>query len=352
MRERIENSSSFIGVKERKALNAVLKSNFLAEGPQTEKFEREFAEYIGCRFAIAVSSGTTALHCALIALGVGVGDEVLAPNYTCRSILNAVQYANAKPVLCDVDKRTFNILPQEACKKKTSRTKAVIIAHMFGCPASVKEFRKIGVPIIEDCAQSIGAEYNGKLAGSFADMAIFSFEGTKTITTGEGGMVTTNSARLKKRFDAIKEPYGKDFMPKYTYRMSDLQAAVGCVQIKRLPEFIRRREQIARQYMNAFGNDERVQLPFIPKGARHTFHRFILTLKEPNLDQCLRKCQKKGVMVKRAIKPYVLNQYLNISDRAFPNTQYIMKHCASVPIYPALKNQDVKKVIDALKGAL
>ncbi len=352
MQKNIEHSSVLVDYAERNALVKVLKSAYLAQGKQVELFEKDVAKFIGCKYAMASSSGTAALHLALLALELKEGEEIIIPNYVCRSVLNAVQYVRAVPVLCDVDKRTFNITIDSIKRKITGKTKAIIVAHMFGIPAALSEIKKFGIPIIEDCAQSIGAEYKGKKVGSIGDVSIFSFEGTKMITTGEGGMVLTNSKRIFARLKAFKEPYSKLVMPKYTYRLSDIQAAVGCVQIKRLPGFIRRREQIAGQYMQAFSNDERVHLPFIPKGVRHSFHRFILTLKEGNLDNCLRLCQEQGVMVKRAIKPYVLNQYLNVPDKFFPNTQYIMQHCASVPIYPALKNRDVKKVIDVLKGAL
>ncbi|MFH2136981.1 MAG: DegT/DnrJ/EryC1/StrS family aminotransferase [Candidatus Omnitrophota bacterium] len=350
-KNRIEHSFPCIGKAEQSGILAVIKSSFLAEGAQVECFEKEMCRYIGCDYAIAASTGTSALHLALLALEVGKGDEVILPNYVCRSVLNAVQYCQATPVLCDVQTKTYNISLDEVKEKVNGRTKAIIVAHMFGCPVPVDKLRIKGIPIIEDCAQSIGAQYKGKKVGSLGDIAVFSFEGTKTITTGEGGMVATSSKKLCKKLKSLKEPYANDCMPKYTYRMSSLQAAVGRIQLKRLPGFIKKRRQIARQYAKAFALDG-VELPVAPQDMMPTFHRFMLDVREINIDCFLPACWKKKVMVKRPIKPYLLNQYLGISSKLFPNSEYIMKHCVSVPIYPSLKKNEVTRIIKVVCGEL
>ncbi|MFH2145762.1 MAG: DegT/DnrJ/EryC1/StrS aminotransferase family protein [Candidatus Omnitrophota bacterium] len=351
MVKKIEHSFSCVGREEREALDLVIRRNFLAQGSETVNFELDMAKYIGCRYAMATCTGTTALHLALLACGINKGDEVIIPNYVCRAVLNTVQYCQAQPVLCDVDKRTFNILEEDIKLKISRRTGAIIITHMFGCPTPINKFKKFDIPIIEDCAQSIGAEYKGKRVGSGGDISIFSFEGTKTITTGEGGMVLTNSARLYERLLQLKEPHKKSHTPKYTYRMSDLQAAVGRVQLKKLPGFIRKRERIARQYMRELCCAD-IGLPFVPKHTKHAFYRFMITLKQGNLENFLKNCQKKGVLVKRPISLPTLNQYLGISNKRFPNTDYIINHCVSVPIYPALLNKNMQKVIKVIKDEL
>ncbi|MFH1460430.1 MAG: DegT/DnrJ/EryC1/StrS aminotransferase family protein [Candidatus Omnitrophota bacterium] len=352
MLKTIQHSFPLIGNAEKNALNKVLNTSFLAQGREVEKFEKGVSEYVGCFHAQAVNSGTAALHLALLALDIKAGDEVIIPNYVCRSVLNAVQYARARPVLCDVDKRTFNILPAALKSKINKRAKAVIVAHMFGFPAQMDELKKIRIPIIEDCAQSIGADFKGKLVGSFGDLSIFSFEGTKTITTGEGGMILTNSQKLSNKITRFKEPYEKDQMPKYTFRMSDLQAAIGRVQLKKLPGFIFRRRKIAQIYRKAFKN-LKVDLPFENDNMIHSYHRFIISLKKKNqINKVINYCQKKRVMVKRPIKHYALNQYLGISNKLFPNTDFIMKHCISIPIYPALSEAEIMRIIKVVKDGV
>jgi len=346
----ITHSLPNIDSQEEKSLLKLLKTGFLSEGSEVAAFEKEMADYIGIKFAMAVSSGTAALHCALLALRIGAGDEVIIPNYVCRSVLNAVQYVQARPVLCDVDRRTFNMTADCVQEKVTRRTKAIIVAHMFGCPAALAKMKKIGIPLIEDCAQSIGAEYEGKRIGSTGDIAIFSFEGTKPMTTGEGGMIVTASGRLYKKLMRLKEPYKNDQSPKYTYRMSSLQAAVGRVQLRKLSKFISRRQKIAKQYLRAFQNIG-FGLPFIPVNSKHIFYRFMITLRDKEPEDFMRLCRAKGVLVKRPVKPYVLNQYLGCSFRLFPNTKFIMEHCVSVPIYPSLSNNQVRYVIGTVKNS-
>ncbi|MCP4649220.1 MAG: DegT/DnrJ/EryC1/StrS family aminotransferase [PVC group bacterium] len=353
MNRKIEHSFPLMGGEEKKVLSRIIDSSFVAQGVQTRLFEKEFAECFGIKYAIAVNSGTSALHLALLALNVGKSDEVIIPNYVCRSVLNAVQYCGAKPVLCDVDRDTYNISPEEIKRKITSKTKAIIVAHMFGMPVAIDEISRISkeIPVIEDCAQSIGARYKGRFVGNFGQVAVFSFEGTKTITTGEGGMIVTNSYKLYGKLMRLKGLEPKEQTPVYTYRMSDLQAAVGRVQLKRLPGFIKKRRIIAGKYVKAFKRPG-INFPIFSEKVLNTFHRFILTMETVNIDHFIRASQKKGVMVKRAIKPFGLNKYLGISDKSFPNTKFIMGNCISIPIYPALKQNDIKKVIDVVSCQL
>src|SRR3989338_11463137 len=183
----IEHSKPTIGKEEQKSIVDVIKTNYLAEGKTVKEFEKELSNYIGTSGGIATSTGTLALHLALMSLDVKENDEIIAPSYVCRSVLNAILYCGAKPVLCDVDKEDYNISFEDAKRKLTKRTKAIIVSHMFGCPAEIDKFRRLGIYIIEDCAHSIGAKYKGRKVGSWGDLAIFSFEGTKYIVTGEGG---------------------------------------------------------------------------------------------------------------------------------------------------------------------
>lgn len=346
----IEHSRPTIGKEEKRAVIGVLKTKCLAEGKVVKKFEEELSNYIGGKGGIATSTGTLALHLALMSLGTERGDEIIAPSYVCRSVLNAILYSGAKPVLCDVNKEDYNISFDEAQKNINRRTKAIIIPHMFGCPVEVDRFKDLGTYIVEDCAHSIGAEIKGKRVGSFGDLSIFSFEGTKYIVTGEGGMVLVNSKFLLNKLKGLKEPDSLDFDVKYTYRMTNLQAAVGKVQLTKLDSFIKRRRDIARIYTETFSSFN-IDLPKEPPEGLHTFHRYMIKIRG-NINDFMKRCYKKGVKVKQPLKPYPLHRYLRLSNKGFPNTEYIMKSAVSIPIYPSLTNKEIKLIICVLSEEL
>ncbi len=298
----IEHSKSSLGKGEEKAVLRVIKSNFLAEGEEVRKFEGEVSDFIGCKGGVAVSSGTLALHMALLALKVGPDDEVIIPSYSCRSILNSIFYCGATPKLCDVNRSDYNISFNDAKNKITRRTKAIIVPHMFGCPAEINRFKELSVNIIEDCAHSIGAEYRGKKLGAWGDLSVFSFEGTKYIVTGEGGMVTANSDLLLDRLRKLKEPDSFDFKAKYTYRMTNLQAAIGREQLSRLNYFIKKRRKIAKIYSKAFSKLD-IDLPQELINGRHIYHRYMIMIKK-DINLFMRQCYKKGIKVKQPRKPH------------------------------------------------
>ena len=345
----IEHSMPTIGRDEQKAVAAVLRTKFLAEGRFAGAFEDAVAEYTGCRGTVATSTGTLALHLALLALGVGRGAEVLLPSYVCRSLLNAVAYCGAVPVVCDVNEHDFNLSFSQAKKKLTRKTKAIIVAHMFGCPAEIDRFKALGVPVIEDCAHAIGAKYKGRMLGSWGDLAVFSFQGTKYIVAGEGGMVAANAPLLLKRLKQLKEPDGQDLSVKYTYRMTDLQAAIGMAQLAQLKTFIRKRAAIARDYREAFSGLN-IDLPWSALAGEHIFHRFMIRVKGDSAS-FMRRCLARGVKVKQPVKPLALHQYLGLSSKAFPVTEMIMRSALSVPIYPSLNKDQVRRIIAAVSYA-
>jgi perosamine synthetase len=345
----IEHSRPTIGVKERSAVMRVVRSNFIAEGIEVRRFEEDLARYVGARGAVATSTGTLALHLALAALGIGRGDEVLVPSYVCRSVLNALAYAGATPRLCDVNEDDHNISFFEAQRKRTRRTRAVIVAHMFGCPAVVDRFKELGLFVIEDCAHAIGAEHKGRPVGSFGDLAVFSFEGTKYIVAGQGGMVTANSAMLLNKLRRLKEPDAIEPGIKYTYRMTDLQAAVGRVQLSRLKEFIGKRTAIAEAYTKAFSGTG-LTLPQHPSDGKHIFQRYMVRLKGPGAG-FMKRCTDLGVKVKQPVKPWPLHRYLGLSGKDFPHTEKIMRSGASIPIYPSLSDRDVARVVRVVRDA-
>ncbi|MCX5700974.1 MAG: DegT/DnrJ/EryC1/StrS aminotransferase family protein [Candidatus Omnitrophica bacterium] len=346
----IEHSKPTIGKEELEAIENVIKSNYLSEGQCVKRFEEETADYIGSMGAVATCTGTLALHLALLSLGVSKNDEVVLPSYVCRSALNGVLYSGARPVLCDVNIEDFNISFNEALKVISKKTKAIIIPHMFGCPAEIDKFKNLGIYIIEDCAHSIGAEYQGRKVGNWGDLSIFSFEGTKYIVTGEGGMVLANSAPLLKRLRKLKEPDSLDYGVKYTYRMTDLQAAIGRIQLSKIDRFIKARRKIANIYNDNFANLD-VVLPLEKPDSLHVFHRYMIKIKN-DIDTFMEKCCKKMVKIKQPVKPYPLHRYLNLSGKRFPNTEYIMKRAVSVPIYPLLTEKDLKYITETVKKEL
>ena len=346
----IEHSKPTIGKEEKQSLINVLKTGFLAEGDVVRKFEQELSEHIGSNGAVATSTGTLALHLALVTLGVGKGSEVIVPSYVCRSLLNALAYSGARPVVCDVNKKDYNISFAHARKKISRRTKAVIVPHMFGCPAEVDKFKSLGIFVIEDCAHSIGAQYKDKNLGSWGDLAVFSFEGTKYIVAGEGGMVAANSPALLKKMRELKDLDSLGYKTKYTYRMTNLQAAVGREQLLKLGSFIKKRQTIATAYSSAFSGLN-LDLPSDTYAGRHIFHRYMVGMQQ-DITAFMKRCYRKGVKVKQPVKPLPLHRYLGLSDSDFPNTVHIMRSVVSIPIYPSLTSKQLEYIIRVVKGAI
>lgn len=346
----IEHSRPTLGQEEKKAVLKTLTSNYIAEGPEVHCFEDEVAAYIGSSGAVATSTGTLALHLALLGLDIKPGGEIIIPSYTCRSVLNAILYCRAKPVLCDVDLDTYNLSVTDTKKKINARTQAIIVPHMFGYPAPVEQFKELGVPIIEDCAHALGTEYQGRKAGQWGDLALLSFEGTKYIVTGEGGMVLANSPRLLNRLRKLKERDSRDFLAKYTYRMTDLQAAVGRVQLRKLENFIKKRRAIAKVYDETFASVTE-KYPADCVNGRHIYQRYMIQVRG-NIRDLMKQCLQKGIKVKQPVKPYPLHRYLRLSSRLFPNTERIMRSAVSVPIYPSLTKKEILHITQTLPPLL
>ncbi len=346
----IEHSMPTIGLAEEKAVINVIRSKYLAEGDVVAKFENELSRYIGCFGGVATGTGTQALHLALLSLGVSRGDEVVIPSYVCRAVLNAVLYTGAKPILCDVNSKDYNMSFSEVKNKISHRTKAIIVTHMYGCPAEVDKFKEYGIPIIEDCAHSVGAEYEGRRVGGLGDLSIFSFEGTKYLVAGEGGMVLARNKYLFNKLQGLKEPDSLNNTVKYTYRMTNLQAAIARVQLSRIGEFIKRRIEIAKMYENSFARYA-FESPGKYQGKSHIFHRYMIKIKG-NIHSFMKESYKKGIKVKQPVKPLPLYRYLKLSPKGFPNTEYIMKSAVSIPIYPTLTDRQIGYIIKIMKELL
>ncbi|MEK7448188.1 MAG: DegT/DnrJ/EryC1/StrS family aminotransferase [Planctomycetota bacterium] len=343
----IPHSKPTIGPQEIEAVGSALRSNYLAQGQLVLSFEKNFAGFIGMKYALATNSGTSALHLALLSLGVSKKSEVILPSYTCSAVLNAVNYAGARPVVVDINETDGNINPRAVQKKLSRRTRAIIVPHLAGWPARINEFQFRNIPVIEDCAQSLGALYKNKPVGAFGAISIFSFYATKMMTTGYGGMLLTDSPNLFKRALDLREfDNRRHYTTRFNYQMSNFQAALGAVQLARLPRFIRRRREIAHLY-----NISGIFSALIPSAqTRPVFHRYILRIsKNPN--GFIKKMAEKGIEVKRPVfRP--LHHYLKLNQKDFPVTEEIYRTFISLPIYPALTNRAVKYIAGSTREIL
>jgi perosamine synthetase len=346
----IAHSRPHVGQEEIAAVRRVIASRQLAQGPWVKRLEQQLSQTAGHRYGAAVSSGTAALYCALRGLGIGPGSSVIVPSYVCTALLNAVLMAGAKPLLVDVDPETGNLTASYVKKRMVRNTRAVIVPHMFGYPADAAAIENLGVPVIEDCAQCLGARINDREVGSLSTVSIFSFYATKLIAAGEGGMVATSDHRLRDRIIALRE-YDKRgrFFPAFNFKLSDVHAALAAVQVTRLPEMLRRRRAVARVYMNYFnGHSGALQLP--PQ-EQAVYYRFVVRLPFETFP-LIRKLRKDGIECGKPVyKP--LHRFLK--KTGFPNTELLQKTSLSLPIHPGLSQGEVafvaKKVIQYGGGA-
>jgi len=338
----IPHSRPTLGLEEVKVVSNVIASGYIAEGSVVREFERSFAKRMNVGYAIATSSGTAALHLSLLALEIGPADEVIIPSYVCTALLNAVRYVGATPVLADLNPGSYNIDPNDVRKRVTPRTKAIIVPHLFGMVADLKNLINLNLPIIEDCAQSAGASFNRQLCGSFGHMAVFSFYATKVMTCGEGGMVVSNSKELADTISDLKsyDQKGADKI-RFSYKMTDFQAAMGLTQLARLNSFLERRRMIAQEYRKAF---ETLNLKLPPDDPGHIYYRFILELNQDARDW-IQKILKKGLGVAR---PVYLPLHQHLNQNGYAVTDAVWRQAISIPIYPSLTPQEVSRVIETL----
>lgn len=337
----ISHSKPYLIREDYIAIQNVMKSKMIAEGETVNEFEKAIAEYLGIFGGVATSSGTMALFLALKALNISKRDEVIIPTYVCRAVLDAVNYIHATPVLCDVGENWCMNL--ETVKPLiTERTKAIIIVHTFGISADVKSMTDLNIPIIEDSCQSFGGSINGKKLGTFGNLNICSFNATKLLTTGEGGMVLTNDEALLTRVQELKFDQDQNYKTRYLFPMTNIQAALGLSQLTRYNEFLNRRDWIAEQYFNSFK-----QLPIqLPENIRECsiFFRFpILTQK--NFKDLQKNFDDFGIQVRRGVDE-LLHLKLGLKPGTFPTAEKLYDQTLSIPIYPALTNEEVEYIIE------
>lgn len=362
--------------REIKAVSDVIASGWLTTGPQVKQFESEFAAFVGAKHAIAVNSATAAMHLALEASGLQAGDEVITTTMTFAATAEVVRYFNAKPVLVDIDPVTLNIAPDQIEAAVTPRTKAIIPVHVAGQAADLDAIHQIAqrhdLIVIEDAAHALPTYYKNRLIGSISDFTTYSFYATKTLATGEGGMITTHddawadrcrvmslhgiSKDAWKRYTSEGSWYYEIVAPGYKYNMTDVAAAMGLVQLSKLDEMNRRRQQIAARYDQAFGVHTALEIPRTHPDSTHPYHLYILRL---NLDalsidrntfiQHLREANI-GVSVHWIplhMHPYYRETY-GYTPEDFPVAYREYQRIISLPIYSAMSEQDVTDVITAV----
>jgi dTDP-4-amino-4,6-dideoxygalactose transaminase len=341
----IPHSRPTIDQSDIQAVSDVLASGHIAQGEKVKEFEKAVAEFVGVKYAVACSSGTSALHLALLSLGLGKGDEVIMPSYVCASPYLATAHTGGVPKIADIDVEDLNISAETVKPLISRKTKAIIVPHMFGNPAEINELLDLGVPVIEDCAQSLGAEYHGRRVGSFGGLSMFSFYATKMITTGEGGMVLIDDHDLYAKVVEMRDYDNKPLNPlRYNYKMTDFQAALGLSQMSRLSAFIERRRNLASLYSARLAK-------YGVRAQKHrqgsVFYRYVILIDD--LLSVQKRFKEAGLMCEKPVfRP--LNKSSSVDE--CPNCDWAFEHALSVPIYPSLTDEEVNYILETLSSIL
>jgi perosamine synthetase len=325
----------------------VVRSGRLAQGEEVAAFERELAGRLGVGAAAAVSSGSAALELALRALGVAAGDEVVVPTYACDALHHAVTRCGATPVLADADPETLGLSASDAARRRSRRTRALVLVHPFGLALDLAPFLALDVPLVEDCAQAIGAVVDGRPAGSRGALAVCSFYATKLLTTGEGGAVAGPAEAVARAREARDYDEREDLAPRFNYKLTEMQAALGRSQLARLDAFVARRRAIAARYRHRLATLAGCALP--PEaGGRHVYHRFVVRV-ERGLEAVVARLARRGVTARRPVfRP--IHRALGLGG--YPEAERLWATCLSLPCFPLLTDAEADAVADALGEAL
>ncbi|MDD1675155.1 MAG: DegT/DnrJ/EryC1/StrS family aminotransferase [Methanomicrobiales archaeon] len=351
-----------VGEEEVQAVSAVLRSGMLAAGPVVKKFEEAFAISCGAKHAIATNNGTSALHAAFLAAGIGPGDEVIVPTFSFFATASAVSMCGAMPVFADVDGQTYNLDPESAADCITPQTRAICGVHLFGQPCDVASLRDLcddrGLLLIEDAAQAHGATYFGDTVGSLGDLACFSFYATKNMLTGEGGMVTTAS---KKFDDCVRSLINHGQQEKYlhvrlgyNYRMTDLAAAIGLAQLAKLGAMNAARRKNASILDRSLKGTALI-LPVVRPGVNHVYHQYVVRVAAPERDEFMRSLQDRGISTAvhypRCIheQPYYRSQGVAATC---PVGEQISHEVVSLPVHPGLSDEDMEYLVSSINEVL
>ena len=366
-----------IGEEEIGELVDSLRSGWITTGPKTERFAKAFAAYVGGRHAAPLSSATAGLHLALLAHGIGPGDEVVTTPLTFAATLNVIVLAGATPVLADIDRRTLQIRPEEAARKVTKRTKALLPVHFVGQPADLDPLLALAkdrsLAVIEDCAHAVGTEYKGRKIGSFPTTSVFSFHPNKNMTTGEGGMVVTGDEAVHqkvsllafhgmdknawKRFSKEGSPRYDIALPGYKFNMMDIQAALGLHQLPRLDGFIAARTRRAEAYQEAFKGLAGLILPeAVPYPARHAWHLYtpLVDIDRLTIDRDRFMAELKARNIGTGLHYTAAHEFSFYAKTYgwkpgdFPEAHFVSERIVSLPLFPAMTDRDQRDVVEAV----
>jgi dTDP-4-amino-4,6-dideoxygalactose transaminase len=363
----------WIDEEEIKAVAEVLRSGWIIQGPKVKEFEERFAEYQRTKYAVACNSCTAALHISLAAIGIKPGDEVIVPAFSFIASANAVLYQGAKPVFVDIDPSTYNIDPEKIEENITKKTRAIIPVHLFGQPADMGPVLEIAeshdLYVIEDAACAHGAEYHKKRVGGLADAGCFSFHPRKPITTGEGGMITTNDEEIARKARAIRS-HGMSLetwertedmklnLPSfsilgYNYRMTDISAAIGLIQMKRIDDAIERRIKVAERFNEAITKIDGIKPPKVIEDVRHVYQSYVckVDLNKHSRDDIILGLSKRGIAAQigtQAIHLEPLYRQYGYKKGDFPSCEDAFFTTLSLPIFAEITDEQINQVINAL----
>ncbi len=354
-----------IGEEEIAEVDAVLRSGILAAGPKTTEFEQAFAAFTGVRYAVAVSSGTAALCLALQAHEIGVGDEVITSPFTFIATANAVVSTGARPVFADIHPDTFNLDPEDVTRKLTSRTRAIVPVHLYGQPCNMAAIKAIAdtyrLVLIEDACQAHGAACAGRNAGSFGT-GCFSFYPTKNMTTGEGGMITTDDEEIDRRLCLLRNHgqtrrYHHEVIG-YNQRMTDIAAAIGLCQLRRLPEHNALRIANAGQLSAGLAGIPGLRIPYVSPDVRHVFHQYTVRITpeaEVSRDEFRFGLRERGITTEVYYPTPVHRQplYRKLGyDDSLPAAEQAAQEVVSLPVHPALSREDIRYIIESIREVM
>lgn len=355
----------------------VLRSDYITTGPKGEDFEQKVADYVGAKYAVAIANGTAALHAACFAAGISKGDEVITSPITFAASANCALYCGATPVFADIEEDTYNIDPLEIEKKITDKTKAIIAVHFTGQPCKMDEIhaiaRKHNLLVIEDAAHALGADYKGKRIGSISDMTTFSFHPVKHITTGEGGMITTNDENLYERLKLFRShgiTRDNRFLKKneggwyyeqldlgYNYRITDIQCALGLTQMDKLDRFVERRREIAKRYNQAFAGHSNIIVPKQADGCNNSWHLYVIQVEGKDRKEVYDALRAANIGVNVHYipvykHPYYQEQEHGYEDVRCKNAELYYSRAISLPMYPLLSEEEQEYVIEQVVRVL
>lgn len=362
---------------EERAAALSIRSGWVVQGPRVMEFEKMVADLVGAKYALATSNCTTALHMSLLALGIGEGDEVLAPSYSFIATANSILHAGATPVFVDIDARTYNMDPALLEEKITPRTKAIMPVHQIGLAADLDAIyavaNKHNLMVVEDAATIIGGDYKGKKIGAHSPAVCFSFHPRKAITTGEGGMVTTNDPKVAEQVEMLRShganvsDYARHGAGKviieeypilgYNFRMTDIQGAIGVEQMKKLDRILQRRVELGERYNAAFSDLDFIETPYEPPYAKHTYQSYCLRVAHNSpktRDEIMSEMQAAGIATRRGVmashlEPFYVNKYGRVS---LPVTEASTHDTVLLPIYAQMTEQEQDTVIKTLRKIL